>query len=227
MGETRAIELAAGDPLDPSPSAAAPTAGGRVIDGSRRVHSLGVRGFLAGGALEVEARPEKVLETAVLSSSRGAPVEDPGRSGVSGASAALRSRGVPPLEPASMVVVAALDLGVRLPSPACEAVLLAKSAGSLQVLCSPSSASLVGFAEDGWCRRLRLRREAEMVAWRRLSADSRSASRCRRLRRLASAALQQGWLSFLLRGVVCVVAPWSSCLGCFVRAFVCVCSSVV
>ena len=54
MCDTCANQLAAGDPCDSSPSAAAPAAGGRGIDGSRRVHSLGVRGLLAGGALEVE-----------------------------------------------------------------------------------------------------------------------------------------------------------------------------
>ena len=171
MGDSRALQLAGGDPPDSSPSAAAPAAGGRGIDGSHRVYSLGVRGWLAGGALEAEAWSEKLLEAAVPSSSLGAPVDALGRSDASGSFAALRSRGLPSPEPAAVVAAAALVLGGLLSSPACEAVLLAKSAGSLQVLCSPSSASLVGFAEDGWCRRLRLRREAEMVAWRRLSAD--------------------------------------------------------
>ena len=227
MGETRATKLVAGDSLDPSPSAAAPAAGGRGIDGSRRVHSLGVCGLLAGGALEVVARSEKLLEAAVLSSALGAPVDALGRSAVSGASAALRSCGAPPLEPASVVAVAALVLGALLPSPACEVVLLLKTAGSLQVRCSPSSAFLVGLAEDGWCHHLRLRRETAMVVWRRLGADARSTSRLRRLRRTASAASQQGWLCCLLRCEVSLVVPWSPCVEWPVPVFVRVCSSSV
>ena len=245
MGDTCADQLAAGDPRDSSPSAAAPAAGGRGIDGSRRVHSLGVRGLLVGGAVVVEARPEKLLEAAVLSSVLGAPVEALGRSAASGASAALRSRGVLPLEPASVVAAAALVLGVLLPSPTCGVVLLLKIAGSLQAGCSPSSADSVGSVEDGWSLRLRLRCEAATVVWWRLGADARSASRFRRLRRMASAASQQGWSSWLLRCEVssspsfpaaccwwskvacCLVVPCSPCLVWLLPLFVRVCSCSV
>ena len=84
---------------------------------------------------------------------------------------------------------------------------------------------LGGLAEDGRSRHLRLRREAMMVAWRRLSADTRSAARFRRLRRMDYAAFQHGWLSFFLGCVVCVVVPGSPCVECSVLEFVRVCSS--
>ena len=81
MGSPRATKLAAGDPPDSSLSAAAPAAGGRGIDGSRRVYSLGVRGVLAGGVVEVAAWPEWLLSVTVPSSASGAPVEALGGSG--------------------------------------------------------------------------------------------------------------------------------------------------
>ena len=60
----------------PRPPAAASAAGGRGIHGSRRVHSLGVRGgVLAGGAEEVAAVPEWLLAAAVFSSVGAAPWE--------------------------------------------------------------------------------------------------------------------------------------------------------
>jgi hypothetical protein len=78
----------------PRPPAAASAAGGRGIDGSRCVHSLGVCGVLAGDVVEVAARPEKLLVAAVPSSAKRAPVEPLGRSAVFSALAALRGRGV-------------------------------------------------------------------------------------------------------------------------------------
>ena len=60
----------------------------------------GVRGVLAGGAVEVAAWPEKLLSMVVLSSALGAPVEAHGRSAVPSAFAASRSCGVLSLEPA-------------------------------------------------------------------------------------------------------------------------------
>ena len=59
----------------PRPPAAAPPAGGRGINGSRRVHSLGVRGVAAGGAAEEVARSESLLKTAALFFDLTAPVE--------------------------------------------------------------------------------------------------------------------------------------------------------
>ena len=59
----------------PRPPAAAPAAGGRGINGSRRVHSLGVRGVAAGGAAEEVARSESFLKTAALFFDLAAPVE--------------------------------------------------------------------------------------------------------------------------------------------------------
>jgi hypothetical protein len=56
------------------PPVAAPAAGGWGITGSRCVYSVGSSRVLAGGAAEVEAWPEWLLKTAVLSSGVGAPV---------------------------------------------------------------------------------------------------------------------------------------------------------
>ena len=99
MGDSRALQLAGGDPPDSSPSAAAPAAGGQGINGSRCVHCLGVRGVLAGGAVEVAAWPERLLSTAVISSVLVAPVEAQGRSAVPCAFAASRSRDMLSLDP--------------------------------------------------------------------------------------------------------------------------------
>ena len=52
-----------------------PAAGGRGINGSRRVHSLGVRGVAAGGAAEEVAWSESLLKTAALFFDLAAPVE--------------------------------------------------------------------------------------------------------------------------------------------------------
>ena len=97
--------------------------------------------------------------------------------------------------------------------------------------CAGTELSLVddlgGLAEDGRSCLLRLRREAMVVAWRRLSADAPSAVRFRRLRRMDLAAFQLVWLSFFLGCVVCVVVPSSPCVVCSVLEFVRVCSSVV
>ena len=159
MGSPRATKLAAGDPPDSSLSAAAPAAGGWGIDGSRRVYSLGVRGVLAGGAVEVAAWPERLLVAAALSSVLGGPVDALGRSAVAGASAALQGRGVPSLELVAVVAASALVHGVLCLASRCKVVLLLKSSGSLQARCPPSSVDAVGFAEEGWRFRSRLRRE--------------------------------------------------------------------
>ena len=111
MGSPRATKLAAGDPPDSSLSAAAPAAGGRGIDGSRRVYSLGVRGVLAGGAVEVAAWPEWLLSVTVPSSASGAPVEALGGSGAFYAPAALRSRSARLPEPPSVMAGVALGWG--------------------------------------------------------------------------------------------------------------------
>ena len=122
-------------------------------------------GLLAGGALEVEARPEKLLETAVLSSTLGAPAEPLGRSAVSGASAAPWSRGAPFPEPVAVVAARALVRGV----------LLLVLVGSLQVEAPPSLADAVGVAGVG-------------RFWWQLDADGYQSSRFRRMRRMALAA---------------------------------------
>ena len=244
MGETPCDQLAAGDPLDFSPSAAASAAGGRGIDGSRRVHSLGVRGVPAGGAVEVAARPERLLVAVVLSSVLGAPVEALGRSTVTGAAVVPRSCGVPSLELAAVVAALVLDLGVRQPPLRWMVVLLLNFSGSLQASCSPSSAVAVGAVEDGWRRRVRLRREMATAIWRWLDADAPSAFRFWRLRQMDPAASQQGWSSWLLRCEVssrssspaaccwcskllgCSVVPCLLCVGCFLPLFVRVCSFI-
>ena len=183
LGVSRAHQLAGGDPPDSSPSAAAPAAGRWGIDGFRRVYSLGVRGWLAGGAMEAEARPEKLF-------GGGGPLLCPWSSGGDPKQICLpwhvccspeSRRAVP--EPAAVVAAAALALGVVLSPPTCGGVLLLKISGSLQGGSSPSSAASVGSAEDGWRPCIRLRREVMMAAWRRLEADTPSASRFRGLRR--------------------------------------------
>ena len=57
------------------PPAAAPAVGGRGIDGSRRVYSLGVRGVAAGGAAEEVARSVRPLKMAALFFDLATPVE--------------------------------------------------------------------------------------------------------------------------------------------------------
>ena len=242
MGNFPCDQLAAGDPLDFSPSAAAPAAGGRGIDGSRRVHSLGVRGVPAGGAVEVAARPERLLVAVVLSSVLGAPVEALGRSTVTGAAVVPRSCGVPSLELAAVVAALVLVLGVRQPPLRWMVVLLLISSGSLQADRSPSSVVVVGAVEDGWRCRSCLRRETAMAVWRQLGADAPSSSRFWRLRQMAPAASQHGCSSWLLwcevsslpsspaaccwrsKAVCCLVDPCSPCVGVILPLFVRVCS---
>ena len=223
MGDFPCDQLAAGDPLDFSPSVAASAAGGRGIDGSRRVHSLGVRGLLAGGAVEVAAWPERLLVVAALSSVLGGPVDALGRSVVAGASAALRGSGVPSLELVAVVAASALVHGVLCLASRCKVVLLLKSSGSLQARCAPSSVDAVGFAEEGWRFRSRLRRETATALWRRLEADGRSAPRFWRLRQMDHAAFQQGWSRRLLWCVVCLVVPCLPCVVWILLRIVCVC----
>ena len=91
LGENRATKLAAGDPWFPRPPAAASAAGGRGIHGSRRVHSLGVCGVLAGGAGVEAAVSVGLLVAAVFPSVGAAPVELRRGSGAPSSSAALRS----------------------------------------------------------------------------------------------------------------------------------------
>ena len=71
----RVDHLAAVDPFDSSPPAAASAAGGWGIGGSRCVYSVGRRRLLAGGAVEMVASPEWLLQVASFSSVVGAPVE--------------------------------------------------------------------------------------------------------------------------------------------------------
>ena len=115
MGETFADQLAGARSARSLASAAAPAAGGRGIDGSRRVYSLGVCGWPAGGAVARAARPERLLAAADPSSVPGAPAGAQGSSAVLGAAAALRSRGVLFPEPASVVAALARGFGVRQP----------------------------------------------------------------------------------------------------------------
>ena len=109
MRRTRATSSQPAIRRIPRPPAAAPAAGGRGISGSRLVDSLGVRGWVAGGAVEVEAWSVLVLATVVLSSVLQVPVELQGRSAVFSACAAPRSRGVLSLQPVSMVVELAFE----------------------------------------------------------------------------------------------------------------------
>ena len=121
-------------------------------------------------------------------------------------------------------------------SPLAPAVVQSSGGGVVELEaweCAGTELSLVddlgGLAEDGRSCLLRLRREALVVAWRRLSADALSAVRFRRvrLRRMDLAALQLVWLSFFLGCVVCVVVPGSPGVECSVLEFVCACSSVL
>ena len=176
--------------------------------------------------MEAEARPEKLF-------GGGGPLLCPWSSGGDPKQICLpwhvccspeSRRAVP--EPAAVVAAAALALGVVLSPPTCGGVLLLKISGSLQGGSSPSSAASVGSAEDGWRPCLRLRREVMMAAWRRLEADTPSASRFRGLRRMDSAASQQGWSTSLLRCEVCVVVPCSSGVASSSPVFVRACSSL-
>ena len=77
----------------PHPPAAASAAGGWGIAGSRRVYSVGSSRLLAGGAGELVAWPEWLLEAAVLSFVVGAPVEASNGSAVFATLASRRRRG--------------------------------------------------------------------------------------------------------------------------------------
>ena len=224
MGLPRATKLSAGDSADPSLSAAAPAAGGRGIDGSRCVYSLGVCGVLAGGAAEVAAWPEWLLAAAVPSSAVGSPVEARGGSVALCAPAALRSRSARPPEPPSVTAVVAPCWGVLPPPLRRVEQLLVKTCRSLQASSSPSSVDAVGFAEDGWRFRSRLRRETAKALWRRLGADVLSTLRFCCLRQMVPAAFQQGWSRRLLGCVVCVVVLCLPCVGWIFLLFVRVCA---
>ena len=76
MGETARTSSPPAIRAIPRPPAAASAAGGRGIDGSRCVHSLGVcGGVLAGGAGEVVVLPEWPFAAVVSSSDGAAPTE--------------------------------------------------------------------------------------------------------------------------------------------------------
>ena len=76
LGETACASSPPAIRAIPRPPAAASAAGGRGIHGSRRVHSLGVRGGVpAGGVGEVAVVPEWLLLAAVSSSVGAAPLE--------------------------------------------------------------------------------------------------------------------------------------------------------
>ena len=123
-------------------------------------------------------------------------------------------------ELATVVAVAAPVHGVLVSPPTSGEVLLVKISGSLQVGSSPSSAISVGWVEEGWW-------PAVTAAWRRLEADFLSASRSRCLRRVDSAAAQQGWSTALLRCEVCVVVLSSSSSASSSLVFVRVCAVLV
>ena len=177
LGSPCATSSPPADPFDPSPSAAASAAGGRGIDGSRRVYSLGVRGVLAGGAVVVAAWLEWLLSAAVLPSASGSPVEALGGSGAFWVPAALRSRRALLPEPPSVMAVVALGSGILRPPSRRVDLLLAQIGWSLQVGFASSSMDAVGFAEDGGCFRSGLRRETATAPWRCLGADVRSPAR--------------------------------------------------
>ena len=160
-----APQLAAARSARSLASAAAPAAGGRGIDGSRCVYSLGVRGLPAGGVVETAAWLERRLAAVVPSSALDAPVDARGRSAAAGAVAAPWSRGAPIPELVAVVAARALVRGV----------LLLVLVGSLQVEAPPSLADAVGVAGVG-------------RIWWRLDADGYQSSRFRRMRRMALAA---------------------------------------
>ena len=102
--EGRLLDLQLAPPPSPSirliprPPAAAPAAGGRGIDGSVYIGSVGVSCVAAGGVMAEEARPVKLLQVVVL------PL-----GGV-----ALRSSGVDPPPPSSPQLSGAARLGFPL-----------------------------------------------------------------------------------------------------------------
>ena len=82
------------------PPAAAPAAGGRGIDGSVYIGSVGVSCVAAGGVMAEEAQPVKLLQVMVLPLGGGA----------------LRSSGVDPSPPSSPQLSGAARLGYPLTS---------------------------------------------------------------------------------------------------------------